>query len=137
MAGVDEEVEEDLFELDRVAEDFEVGCDLDAECDAVLAGVSGEDGEYFFDEFGDFDLSELGLSAGEAEHGGADAAGFFAASCGLGEGLFDQGHVGVAGAEGLEGVLGVAYDGGEEVVEFVGDDGCDGADGGEALCFGK
>ncbi len=135
LAGVDQEIEEDLLELNGIAENLEIGLDLDAEGDAIFSGVAGHDQEGFIDEFLDGDFAEDGLAAGQAEHGLADFSGLVSALEGFAEGLSDQVHVGIFGLGRLEGELRVADDGGEEVVELVSDDGGDGADGGEALGF--
>jgi hypothetical protein len=137
LAGVDEKIEEDLLYLDAVGEDIEIGLHLEAQGDAVFLRIAGEDRQGFVDDVLDGDGGEGGLAAGEIEHGGADFPGLLRAGESLGEGFANQRHVGLVALGTGEGELGIADDGGEKIVEFVGDDGGDGADGRHALGFGE
>ena len=133
LAGVDEEIEEDLLDLYAVGVDVEIGLNLDAEGDAVFLRVAGQNDEGLFDDPLDGDGVKRGLPAREAEHGGANFPGLLGADESLGEGFADEGHIGLVALGALKGELGIADDGGEEVVELVGDDGGDGADGRQSL----
>ncbi len=83
LAGVDEKIQENLFDLDGVATDARVGGDLDAQRDAVLLRVAREDGERFVDDFLHVDVAAGGFAAGERQHAGADAGGFFGTRRGI------------------------------------------------------
>ena len=126
LAGVDGEVDDDLLDLDGIGVDgaqFIGGAEVEAD---ILAEETGQDPDHVFEEEVEVEVSGLKYAAAaEGEQLRGEGGGAF---CGLAD-FGEVGICGVVGADAAQGDFAVAGDGGEEVVEVVGNTAGESADG--------
>ena len=137
LAGVDQQVQQDLLELDRVAVDVQARLDLHAKGDAVLLRIAGEDEQRLVDQLLDRDVAEASTRRGPGRASTCRSSRPCSSSGSLGQRLLDQLHVRLVALGALQRVLRVADDRREQVVELVRDDRRDRADRRQPLGFGE